>query len=105
MKDTHFQEFVHLVLSNKPSAYAKQVLIREGSLYYQAFYASCYVLTMSEKDFAINRAVERFSEYVNLSTSTLDSLDAVKTAVAQILEESYTESLERSFKARGLYMV
>jgi hypothetical protein len=60
---------------------------------------------MDEKDFAINRAVERFSEYVNLSTSTLDSEDAVKTAVSQILEEAYTQSLQRSFKARGLTTV
>jgi hypothetical protein len=105
MRDTHFPNFVHLILSNNPSAYAKQVLIRESSLYYRDFYSSCYVLTLDEKDFAINRAVERFSEYVNLSKSTLDSLDAVKTAVAQVLQESYTESIQRTFKAKGLAMV
>jgi hypothetical protein len=104
MRDTHFPSFAHLILSNNPSAYAKQVLIREGSLYYQDFYSSCYVLTLDEKDFAINRAVERFSEYVNLSTSTLDSLDTIRTTLAKILQDSYTESLERSFRARGLSM-
>ena len=59
---------------------------------------------MEEKDFAINKGVERFIEYVNLPTVTLDSLDTVKSYISKIVSDSYTDALERSFKIRGLSM-
>jgi hypothetical protein len=105
MRTNNFHNFAHLILSNKPTAYAKEVLIRESGLYFRDVYSSSYALTMEEKDFAINKGVERFIEYVNLPTVTLDSLDTVKSYISKIVSDSYTDALERSFKIRGLSMV
>ena len=105
MNTKDFSKLVHLVLRSNPSGYLLQVLMREAGVYYREYYSACYSLTLAEKEAGILDSLGRFREYINLSTATLDSLESVKNTVAQILQESYTDTLERSFKARGLSTV
>ena len=105
MNTNDFTRLVHLLLRSNPSAYFMQVLMREAGVYYRAYYAACYSLTLDEKEAAVLDSLGRFREYINLSTATLDSLDTVETTLSKIVSDSYTNTLTRSFKARGLSMV
>ena len=104
MNTNDFSKLVHLLLRSNPSAYFTQVLIREAGVYYRAYYAACYSLTLEEKEAAVLDSLGRFREYINLSTATLDTLDTVRTTLAKMLQDSYTDTLTRSFRARGLSM-
>jgi hypothetical protein len=105
MNTKHLAYLTHLLITSTHSNYFREVLIREATLCYRSIYSESYALTLAEKEAVILDSLGRFREYINHYATKHDTLDTVETTLSKIVSDSYTDTLERSFKVRGLSMV